>query len=429
MKKELRREPVRDDKIVNGKKVESWRAYFDYYDENGKLKTYKPRFPTKRKAAAQIELFKQEETRNRKFVKPGEKVRFKWYCEQYAIPEMEKRLSPTSIEGELARLRAAIEFFGDATIESITRLRIKNYKEHLEQQTAKGRKTKLSPTTVNRYIERLRAVLHEAQADFPELPPVNVKKGIVERKKEIKRERTISFAEFDRLLDACTGNQAYLRLYVIALWETGARPGEIKGNKDNPRFLPGVQRKDIDFENQTILLWNSKLHPGKEPEQRTAYLSEFLREEMIKAGVDKLEPDAYVFLGDTGKRFFDPKKGWSIIKERAGIDETEKPGVKNSGVFTQKDVRHCFTNNADDAGVQKSVIAHQINHDADSDLLGSVYIHQRAEFLRRKFERFEIHSKEQRAFVEAEKRKQTAPAIVYEIERFEYEIERFERAA
>lgn len=372
MKQELRREPVRDDRVYKGVKIERWRAFFEFYDENGKLQRFKPSCRTEKLAKQKIKDFEREETTKRKFVKPGDKVRFADYAEKRYKPAMLKRLSPTSHVGEVARVDAAIEFFGNATIESITRLRVKDYKAHLEQKTANGKETRLSITTVDRYLQRLRAVLNEAQADYPELPPVNFAKGIIETSREIKRERTINYTEFDKLLNACTGRQASLKLYLIALWETGARCGEIKGNKDNPDFLPGVKRSDIDLDKQTIELWNSKLHPGREPEQRTAYLSEYFRDALIAAGIDNLEPEALVFnIGDV-------KKGWTIIKKRAKLDEAERPKDKNSGVFLQKDVRHCFTNNSDDAGVQKTVIAHQINHNADSDLLGNVYIHQRA---------------------------------------------------
>lgn len=212
MKKELRREAIRDDRFYKGKRIERWRAYFEFYDENGELQRHRPSFATEKKAKKKIKEFEQEETLNRKFIKPDEKIRFKDYCERYAIPEMLERLSRTSHVGEKARIQAAIDFFGNATIESITRIRIEDYKKYLEAKTANGKDTTLSHKTVNRYLQRLRAVLNEAQAKFTELPVVNLKKGVFKSERNQSRKRTVDFMQFDAILNACTGRQDYLRL-------------------------------------------------------------------------------------------------------------------------------------------------------------------------------------------------------------------------
>jgi hypothetical protein len=310
---------------------------------------------------------------------------------------MLKRLSPTSHANEISRVDEAVNFFEYKTVASITRLDIKAYKEHLQNKTAKnakkvdGKSPTLSIASVNKYLTRFRAMLNEARADLPGLPEVNFKGDIIQKKMEKKRSLKVDFFEFDRMLEACFGRQAKMELLLIALHETGARYSEVVGNEKRLDYLPGVKRKDIDLENQTIKLWNSKLHPGLPPSYRNAYLSEFFKEALIWHGIENLEPDELVF-----KRG-DFRKSWQIIKERAGIDEN----------FWEKDMRKCFTNNCDRAGVRDSAIKFQINHSGE-DLLGRVYTNIEPKELRELFKPYEDYCRERRREVEAEKTKQKA---------------------
>jgi len=200
-------------------------------------------------------------------------------------------------------------------------------------------------------------MLNEARRDYLGLPEFDFTGDIIQKKLETKREKLIDFFEFDRLIEACYGKQAFLKLHCIALWETGARFSEIVGNDLRLDYLPGVKRKDIYLENQRIKLWNSKLHPGLPPGFRIAYLSEFFRDALIDAGIDNLEPNELVF-----KRG-DFRDDWAIVLEHAGIDPE----------FWQKDMRHCFINNAEDAGVSHSTIQYQVNQAGDN-LLERIYI-------------------------------------------------------
>lgn len=242
--KELRRKVIQDDYpyTYKGKTVikKSWRVIFDYLLRNGDVKTSKPRFP--KKADAEKELTKLiEKHRDAKgvFVADKDQMFLKDYAEKHYKPEMLQRLSPTSNPNEISRVNEAVEFFEYKTIASITRLDIKAYKEHLQNKTAKnakkinGKTPKLSIASVNKYLTRFRAILNEARADLPGLPEVSFKGDIIQKKMETKRDKLIDFYELDRLLEACHGKQAYLRLHCIALWETGARYSEIVGNEND----------------------------------------------------------------------------------------------------------------------------------------------------------------------------------------------------
>lgn len=398
--KELRRKVIQDDYeyTYKGKTVikKSWRVIFDYLIQNGEVKTLKPRF--KKKSDAEKKLTKLvEKHRDAKgiFVADKDQILLKDYAEKFYKPAMLKRLSPTSHANEKSRVDEAVKFFEFKTVASITRLDIKAYKEHLQNKTAKnakkidGKSPNLSIASVNKYLTRFRAMLSEARADLPGLPEFNFK-GVIQKKLEKKRSFTINFFEFDKLQAACYGKQAKMELLIIALWETGARFSEIVGNEKRLDYLPGIKREDIDFENQRIKLWNSKLHPGLPPSFRNAYLSTYFRDALINARKDKLNPDEYIF-----KRG-DFRKSWQIIKERAEINPD----------FWEKDFRHCFINNCDVAGVPRVAIKHQINHAGD-DLLESVYINLDESKLSNLFARYEQFSRMQRAEVEKIKRIQS----------------------
>jgi len=411
--KELKRKVIPDNYTHNGKKIKSFRAVFDYRLQNGEVKTTKPRFKKKSDAEAELtRLIEKHQNANGNFVLDKDEILLKTYAEDYK-KDLIERLSPTSHANAVARVNEAVEVFGCRTIASITRTDIKAYKRHLTKKVAKNAKkveiinddgeTELvSPTlsdeTVKKYLTHFRAMLKEAGRDFIGLPEFDFTGNGIIPPKGKSRELVIDFFEFDKVLAACEGKQAFLKLLCIAIWETGARYSEIVGNKQRLDYLPGVKRKDIYFDDMRIKLYNSKLHPGLPPSFRIAYLSEFFRDALLAAGIDKLEPDELVF------RRGDFRDDWYEVRKKAGLDE-KFSNIKED--FWIRDFRHCFTTNDDDAGVSHTTIQYQINQVGDS-LLEKVYINVKDEKLTKKFERFEIHSKEQRALVEAEKIKQKA---------------------
>ena len=417
--KELKRKVIDDYYLYNGKKIKSFRVIFDYRLQNGEVKTTKPRFKKKSDAEAELtRLIEKHQVSNGNFVLDKDEILLKDYAEDYK-KELIEHLSPTSHANAIARINEAVEVFGCRTLASITRTDIKAYKRYLKKKVAKnakkiidtdengkqifddnGNPKMVSPTlsdeTVKKYLTHFRAMLKEAGREFKGLPEFDFTgKGIIPPKGK-SRELVIDFFDFDKVLEACTGKQAFLKLFCIALWETGGRTSEINGNKERLDYLPGVKRKDIYFDDKRIKLWNSKLHPGLPPSFRIAYLSDYFRDALLAAGIDKLEPDELVF------RCGDFRDDWYEVRKNAGLDEKFLDIEED---FWMRDFRHCFTTNADDAGVSHTTIQYQINQVGDS-LLEKVYINVKDEKLTKKFERFEKHSKEQRALVEATKNAQ-----------------------
>lgn len=381
------------------KKTKSYRVIFQYLLQNGEVKTLKPRFKKKSDAYQELErLIKKETEANGAYVAEKDHILVKDYAESYKR-EILKKLSPTSHANEISRIDEVIKVFGHRTIASITRRDIKNYREHLEKKVAKNAKKidgvapTLSSESVRKYLSKFRAMLNEARRDYRGLPVFDFTGDIMPKKKK-PRNLIIDFFEFDRLLAACTGKQEKMRLFIISLWETGARVSEIIGNTKRLDYLPGIKRKDIDLGNQRIKLWNSKLAPGKEPEQRVCYLSLFFRDSLVEAGVEKLEPEESIF-----KRG-DFRKSWKKILEVAEVNPD----------FWERDLRHCFASNADRAGVPRAAIKHQVNHAGD-DLLEMTYINIREEDLSDLFNRYETYCRERRDEVERQKQKAQASAF------------------
>jgi hypothetical protein len=398
--KELTRKVIDDYYKYKGGKKKSFRVVFEYRTRNGEVKQTRPRFKKKSEAEKRLaELIKKEAEANGVFTADKDQVLLKDYAERIYKPRMLERLSPTSHDNEKSRVDEVVNFFEFRTIASITRTDIYDYKAHLKKKVAKnakkidGESPTLSVASVNKYMTRFRAMLNEARRDYRGLLEFDFTGDIIQKKLETIRQLKLTFFEFDRISAACTGKQTKMSLLLIALWETGARLSEIAGNKKRLDYLPGVKREDIDLENQTIKLWNSKLHPGFPPSFRMAYLSESFRNALKDAGVENLKPDELVFpRGDF-------RGSWETILKRAGIDEN----------FWEKDIRKCFTSNCDVAGVRDSAVKFQINH-AGEDLLGRVYKNIRPDELKELFKPYEEYCRKQRDEVEKEKQKQQAQA-------------------
>lgn len=379
---------VYKDKGADGKV--SYRVKFEYQDRNGDVKAMpKARFRTRAEAKTQLEKWVAEDALKRgKLQRENEKLRFADYAKEYEADLLSK-ISKTSHAGEKIRIREAVQFFGNRTVESITRRDVKAYRLHLintpvrkevwtereNKQIGKServkvqKETKREIATVNRYLQRLRAMLNEAAADDDSLPLVNFK-DLIQTGLETKRKETLTFAEFERLLIACTGRCKHLKIYLLGLWELGCREAEAQN----------IRRRDVHLEENTVAVSNSKIKPGKPKTQRLCYLSNYLKNALIENGIQNLAPDDYVFpRGDF-------KHSFATVKERAGIRKE----------FREQDLRHCTATNLHHAGVDKITIKRQLGHAAINDLTESVYINIRDEKLVREMKKYEAFSKEQR---------------------------------
>lgn len=125
-----------------------------------------------------------------------------------------------SANSDKARLERLVTFFGeDRSVATILPRDVQELTEALAEETTK-RGGKMSPATINRHLELLRAMLHLAEKD-----------GFWVRAAEValipvrnQRERIITEAEFKRLTEAAS---PMLRLVIELGWWSAMRLGEI----------------------------------------------------------------------------------------------------------------------------------------------------------------------------------------------------------
>lgn len=124
-------------------------------------------------------------------------------------------------------LQTLIDHFGKVRIRAITHgdiIRFKNTR--LNEPTIKG--TQRSMASVNRELEVLRSCLNFAvRNQWMPINPFSQGKGVISKAQEVSRERVLSKAEEQRLLEVCNGKRAHLKSILITALDTGLRRNEL----------------------------------------------------------------------------------------------------------------------------------------------------------------------------------------------------------
>ena len=399
--------------IVNlGKKGSpegGWKLEFYYKDKTngGKQKAHKKRFEKKKHADDYLnKLINDYENQNAEgyfnqtgmFAPPEtEPIKiwtFRTFAEFY-WEEKERTFAVSSRPNRKSEVKMLTEYFEDTPLAAIDLMSVGEFRKYLEQKpvrievkvkskeqvlnpetkrrryifTKEIRETPRSSSTVNHLLVRLRAMLQIAE-NFEFITKVPKFSGIIETANDNKRDKTISFEELDRLVAGVSKDAGHLKILLIALFETGARLCEIKA----------LKRKDISFEHKTAFVLNSKRRVHKKATYRITYLSDYLRQALIDAGVKELNPDEFVFSQT------DPKNPYGRARRVSGIDPE----------FTIKDLRHCLPTNLGKCGVDEMIIERQIGHNIKG-LLKTVYINPKADYMVAEFQKYEEFSKRERA--------------------------------
>lgn len=405
---------------------ESYRLKITYKDKQDqkRVKQTFPRFKNKREAIKQKTQWALDYANDAGFFappkaepEPQEKV---WTFREFAKfywSEKKDSFAASSRPNRKWEVDALADYFKDAPLAAIDNTKVSEFRRYLENKPVKIeikvrskervynpetkrkkyvykkeiRETPRTSSSVNHYLVRLRAMLQVAE-DFGFIEKVPKFSGIIETAKDNKRDLTITFEELEKLIAHCrTDDERFreerdnLRLLIIGLFETGARLAEVRE----------IRRKDISFEHQTALVLNSKRRAHKQKTYRFVYLSEYLRQALIAAGVKNLPPDALVFTQSNTKRSF------QSLKRRAGINPA----------FTLKDMRHCLPTNLAMCGVDEMIIERQIGHNVKG-LLKTVYINFRQDYLVAEMQKYERFSKSERSKLKAKKRTATAEQSV-----------------
>ncbi len=115
-----------------------------------------------------------------------------------------------------------------------------------------------SARTINAELQQLNALLNYCQRNgWIEKNPFNEGEPLIVKEAENKRDRVLSLAEEQRLLDVCVNERAHLRPLIVAALETGLRRG----------ILFSLQWDQIDFVTGYIKLGKPKTKRKGHPEE------------------------------------------------------------------------------------------------------------------------------------------------------------------
>lgn len=147
-----------------------------------------------------------------------------------------------SLKGPTGYLNTLVNHFGARFLRDITHADVEDFKlSRLRQPVGTNRPRAVA--SVNRELELLRAVLRFAKRQrWIQTSPFEEGHPLISKADESRRERTLSYAEEDLLLAACTDRRAHLRPILICAIDTGMRRGEI--------FK--LEQRDIDLIGGTV---------------------------------------------------------------------------------------------------------------------------------------------------------------------------------
>jgi integrase len=180
-------------------------------------------------------------------------------------------------------LKVLIDFFGPRRIKSITHSDVEKFRrERLKTKTVRDEERTIA--SVNRELELLRAILNFAKREgWLIKTPFETGSNLISKADETRRERVLSRDEEERLLMACTGRRAHLKVLLMAALDTACRRGE----------LLQMKWSDVDFENRLI---NVRALTTKTARSRNVPISARLLEE-LKSLYNKSKNDEELVFG------------------------------------------------------------------------------------------------------------------------------------
>jgi len=197
--------------------------------------------------------------------------------------------SPSS---ERIRVRFWVREFGSRLLSDITRAELEAWQ--------RGRLQRNKPSTVNRYLCRLRHMFNRA-VEW-ELLDESPMKGLRFLRENNARLRYLSIEECNRLLESSIA--PHLRAMVTVALHTGMRSGEIRS----------LQWRDLDFGSGFIVIRDSK-----NGESRHVPLDSTLTD--LLADYPRMAGSDYVFPNAQGGRLGWIQHGFRNARERAGLSD------------------------------------------------------------------------------------------------------------
>ena len=213
------------------------------------------------------------------FIKHGEISRIGWHSDKYTVENIR-------------------EFFSGKKLKDITPFMVEKYRLYRKN---KG----IANATINRNVSIISKMFNIAiDNGWINENPCTAKK-VKPLRVENKLERYLQTDEEEKLLAACTGEDAYIKPVVILTLHTAMRKGEVLNLKWD---------ENIDFKRRYFTLYKTK--NGK---MRKIPMSDSVFNELIKLSQNKLSE--YVFTNPITKtRYENIKKAFKRACNSAGIE-------------------------------------------------------------------------------------------------------------
>jgi len=266
--------------------------------------------------AAQREALRKKQDRG---LEPGGNPRIRVY--QVAADYLEwsqMNLKPKTHRRYVTSSKAVLPVFGAREVRQVTPLDVEAFKKvRLERDQCR-------PATVNRDVAFLRGMLRKG-VEWG-LIPKNPVAGVAMLKEHNERERFLDVAEVEALIssgpspDLCAKNPNYMVPVIIALADTGMRPGE-----------PATLRwSDLDFSRRVIRL--SDTENIKYSKKREIPMTERVYKMFRKLTRNLKYPDV-VFLGPHLKPLKSFQHGFAAVVERAGLEDVIPHDLRSSFIM------------------------------------------------------------------------------------------------
>jgi len=225
----------RTGQIFENKKTGEWISRVCYKNNNGKRTAVQRKAENKTHAKQVLkELLETLEKGGRKAF-DAEKLTINDLCDFY----QKHYLKPAQVINgrKVSGLRSHVtvngyikifrEYFGGIKLKELTYEDIRSFRDRMLKRST-HQSTRISLTTVNRYMAYLRRIL--AIAERNEWIAKNLFKCgdvLIHSADEIKRSRVLTIEESQRLIDCCIGTRSHIRPIVIAAFDTGCRFNEL----------------------------------------------------------------------------------------------------------------------------------------------------------------------------------------------------------
>lgn len=249
------------------------------------------------------------------------------------------RIAPSYVRHYKRYVEIAEKYFGNTDVRDLRKLDITNYQAYVSENYNFGNKT------LKNCLDIFKTFLRHVQNDL-ELLSVIPHFPIIEISPPNTTWLTpeVQKAVFGYVPDEDKPLIAFLML-------TGCRPGEARA----------LKCKDIDLERKLITIsatFSDTVYrhkrKGRQSKKATIPIHEEIFEH-IKYRIESSLPEAYIFVGKTGRHYSESKlqRLWSSVRDKAGLDKS---------IRLYDAARHSFASQLINSGVSIYSVSHLLGH-------------------------------------------------------------------